>query len=147
MYKVDALFDFMKKDPTALIPTATKILYKMQNEKGYTYHLVQNILTYFLGPYTSKGTIADAFSLVYQRRIRFLYFLKDLFEQEAAFQKSFLRFKKETSNKKMGCHIMNMERQLAFISAGIIQDYQSQIKTVIQNKHPELVAQTQLTHC
>ena len=139
--QVEQLFDFMKKNQEALIPEASFILHRMRDEPGYGRDLVQAIQTYFLGSYVSKGVISDAFSIVYQRRVRFLYVLKDLFEKEEAFQKSFKELKKETSVQKMGCPVTDMERQIAFIFAGIIRSYQTQPKIVFRNKCtlPQLV--------
>lgn len=134
--KVETLFDFMKKDPAALVPAASLALCRMRSEPGYGLNLVHAVQVYFLGPYVSKGVVADAFSVVYQRRVRFLYVLKDLFEKEPAFEKSFKRLKKETSAKKMGCSVTDMERQLAYIFAGIVQIYQTRPRTVVQSRRP-----------
>lgn len=118
---VSDLLENLKKTDERTIKEAVNILNKMQTQSEYAIAVVYAIQNYFFGFYKSKGIFTDALDKIWERRLKKLYALDRLIQNNPDFDKIFRKIKKETSKKKIGFKVNNMARRIAFIWATIEQ--------------------------
>jgi len=88
---------------------------KMRTQAGYGIKVACGVQVYFLGPAKDKSI----FSADYRRRLRFLYALDKLIQNDLSIQKTLQAIKKECSYKKTGLKGNDMEYRLAFLWVAI----------------------------
>lgn len=112
------LWEDLKKSDEATIKEAVEILKRMRTQPQYGIAVVHAIQDYFLGPAENKSI----FSINYRKRLRFLYALDRLIQNNPDFDNVFRRIKKETSERKIGFKTNDMERRMAFVWVKINQN-------------------------
>jgi hypothetical protein len=111
------LWKDLKQSEEATIKEAVEILKRMRTQPGCGIAVVHAIQDYFLGPAENKSIV----SINYRKRLRFLYAVDRLIQNNPDFDNVFRRIKKETSERKIGFKTNDMERRMAFIWATIEQ--------------------------
>ena len=106
------LWEDLKKSDEATIKEAVEILKRMRTQPQYGIAVVHAIQDYFLGPAENKSI----FSINYRKRLRFLYALDRLIQNDLSIQKTLQAIKKECSYKKTGFHVVSDE----FLEEGVV---------------------------